>query len=134
MLLKVANPEMELSSVVLSRVVDYIHQESAHEWPAEQLTHLRGAKALAAALTNESIRGWQFQHGKLTLECMQVWPVVRSALAAVFKTLHGYGALLFGAHTSCADFLFHPLTDMFPAANNDSDRDAQQQRFPGRRT
>ena len=89
---------------------------------------------MAAALTNESIRGWHLQHGELTLECMQVWPVVRSALAAVFKTLHGYGALLFGAHTSCADFLFHPLTDMFPAANNDSDRDAQQQRFPGRRT
>ena len=114
MLLKVAKPEMELSSVVLSRVVDYIHQESAHGWSAEQLTHLRGATALAAALTNESIRGWHLQHGELTLECMQVWPVVRSALAAVFKTLHGYGVLPFGAHTSCADFLSHPLTDMFP--------------------
>ena len=105
---------MELSSVVLSRVVDYIHQESAHGWSAEQLTHLRCATALAAALTNESIRGWHLQHGELTLECMQVWPVVRSALAAVFKTLHGYGVLPFGAHTSCADFLSHALTDMFP--------------------
>ena len=106
MLLKVANPEEELRHVVLSRVVDYIHQESAHEWPTEQLTHLRGATALATVLTNESIRDLQFQQGELTLECMQVWPVVRLALAAVFKTLHGYGVLLFGcthlALTACS--------------------------------
>ena len=106
MLLKVANPEEELRHVVLSRVVDYIHQESAHEWPAEQLTHLRGATALATVLTNESIRDLQFQQGELTLECMQVWLVVRLALAAVFKTLHGYGVLLFGcthlALTACS--------------------------------
>ena len=106
MLLKVAEPEGELSHVVLSRVVDYIHQESTHEWTAEQLTHLRSASALAAVLTNESIGAWRFQQGELTLECMQVWPVVRSALADVFKTLHGYGVLLFGrtylALTACS--------------------------------
>ena len=105
-LLEVANPEAELNPAVLSQVMVYIHQESAHDWSTQQLAHLRAASALAAVLTNESIGAWRKQKGELTLECMQVWPIVRVALATVFKELHGYGVLQLYRRTTSAHCLY----------------------------
>jgi len=93
-LLKVAKPEAELNSLLLAHVMAYIQQEAERcEWTPRQRAHLGGANALAATLSNETIKTWPAQAGELTLECMQVWPVVRHALATVFQQLHGYAEL-----------------------------------------
>ena len=93
-LLKVAKPEAELNSLLLTHVMAYIHQEAERcEWTPRQRAHLGGANALAATLSNKTIKTWRKQAGELTLECMQVWPIVRQALATVFQELHGYAEL-----------------------------------------
>ena len=97
-LLNVAKPEAELNSLLLAHVMAYIQQEAERcEWTPRQRAHLGGANALAATLSNETIKAWPAQAGELTLECMQVWPVVRHALATVFQQLHGYAVLRFGS-------------------------------------
>ena len=93
-LLKVAKPEAELNPLLLAHVIAYIHQEAERcGWTPRQRTHLGGANALAATLSNKTIKTWRKQAGELTLECMQVWPIVGQALAAVFQELHGYAEL-----------------------------------------
>ena len=96
-LLKVAKPDQELSSVLLAHVMAYIQQEAERcGWTPRQRAHLGGANALAATLSNKTISQWRTQQGGVTLECMQVWPIVRQALAVVFEQLHGYGVLRLG--------------------------------------
>ena len=91
-LLEVAKPDEELSSVLLAHVMAYIQQEAERcGWTPRQRAHLGGANALAATLSNKTISQWRTQQGGVTLECMQVWPIVRQALAVVFEQLHGYG-------------------------------------------
>ena len=58
-----------------------------------QRAHLGAANALAAATTNRAIGEWQHHQRRSTLECMQVGPIVRRALATVFERLHGYDLL-----------------------------------------
>ena len=96
-LLKVAKPEAELNPLLLAHVIAYIHQEAERcGWTPRQRAHLGGANALAATLSNKTISQWRTQQGGVTLECMQVWPIVRQALAVVFEQLHGYGVLRLG--------------------------------------
>ena len=92
-LLKVTKPEDEVSSELLSHVMVYINREGGRDWTPRQRAHLGAANALAAAMTNKAIPGWQQHRGELTLECMQVGPIVRQALATVFQRLHGYDLL-----------------------------------------
>ena len=92
-LLKVTKPEDEVSSELLSHVMVYINREGGRDWTSRQRAHLAAANALAAAMTNKAIAGWQHHQGRSTLECMQVGPIVRQALATVFQRLHGYDLL-----------------------------------------
>ena len=92
-LLKVTKPEDEVSSELLSHVMVYINREGGRDWTPRQRAHLEAANALAAAMTNKAIAGWQHHQGRSTLECMQVGPIVRQALATVFQRLHGYDLL-----------------------------------------
>ena len=104
-LLKVAKPKDEVSSELLSHVMVYINREGGRDWTPRQRAHLEAANALAAAMTNKAIAGWQHHQGRSTLECMQVGPIVRQALATVFQRLHGYDLLqCAGAFVSLTGF------------------------------
>ena len=113
-LLKVAKPDQELSSVLLAHVMAYIQQEAERcGWTPRQRAHLGGANALAATLSNKTISQWRTQQGGVTLECMQVWPIVRQALAVVFEQLHGYGGCALAPCAVLAD-VAAPLPVMSP--------------------
>ena len=113
-LLEVAKPDEELSSVLLAHVMAYIQQEAERcGWTPRQRAHLGGANALAATLRNKTISQWHTQQGEVTLECMQVWPIVRQALAVVFEQLHGYGGCALAPCAVLAD-VAAPLPVMSP--------------------
>ena len=91
-LLKVgAKPNDELDSGLLLIVEAYITTTAPDSWKKEPTqTHARDALGVASTLTNKRIRNWRRHEGELTLECLQVGPIVRRPLEAVFKLLHGY--------------------------------------------
>ena len=88
-LLEVTTPGKDLDGGTLSKVVAYIYAEAARGWPAARVAHLETAAAAAHLLKTSTVRDLHHHKGELTLECMQVGPIVRQALAAVFGGLHG---------------------------------------------
>ena len=88
-LLEVTTPGKDLDGGTLSNAVAYIYDEAARGWPAARVAHLETAAAAAHLLKTSTVRDLHHHKGELTLECMQVGPIVRQALAAVFGGLHG---------------------------------------------
>ena len=96
-LLKVgAKPNHELDGALLCAVQAYVTTTAPDSWKTEPTqTHARDALGVASTLTNKRIRNWRRHEGELTLECLQVGPIVRRPLEAVFKKLHWYVVCVF---------------------------------------
>lgn len=89
-LLEVASTREELDGALLSAVVGYICEHTPRDWSPEEQPHLNAAASVARSVTNQCIAAWPNHEGELSLECMQVGPIVRQAFAAVFPRLYGY--------------------------------------------